>query len=410
MRDFITIVFLSLLLASPGWSSPLGASREVHENAKSDFGRLQAARSALEQAHESLASEIEALKSDRGVRLAPDVQDAALGDRLQRAKAMAAELAALDRRVTAARAAYVDARLALVTDLEAEIVRLQVSLSEVGRETRLARFQRLKALVEERRMLPAAPIERRAPVTLPTAPDGLIVSPEELRELVDETRDHAERVQAQLDQINARVNALKQRRRLLQAATDFQRDDSLFSEGERNRRVVTDAREGLPTILGPVRPAVTSAPGAQTNRPETAQGEAFDGDQAGASIPEPNEANAGDEQADPQAESAGASPSRGGDAAEDFETADGPPAAITPNVAMPYTGGDEGSITGAERLIRLGDAFDSSILEGDVDDLSPAGVEQQIRALMTRRSALIEKRVALDNRRRDLEQRAIDAP
>ena len=60
-------------------------------------------------------------------------------------------------------------------------------------------------------------------------------------------------------------------------------------------------------------------------------------------------------------------------------------------------------------MIRLGDAFDPSILEGDVDDLSPAGVEQQIRALMARRGALMEKKTALSSRRQDLERRAVDA-
>ena len=288
MRHTLTIFVLSLLLATPVWASPLGDTRQVHESAKSDFGRLWAARSALDQAHEALAGEIETLKSARGAELVPDVQDGTLDNRLKRAKAMALELADLDRRVAAARTAYAGARSALVTALESEILRLQVSLSEVGREERLARFERLRTLVEERRALPVAPVAKTAPVVLPAPPDGVVVSAEELRELVDETRDHAERVQAQLDQITARVDALRERRRLLRAAADFHRDDALFAESERNRRVVTGAREGLPTVQGPVRTVSNPADGEPNGRAPAPQGESddLDGAQAQAN-PEP---------------------------------------------------------------------------------------------------------------------------
>jgi len=325
--------------------------------------------------------------------------------------------------VTAARIAYAGARSALVTALESEILRLQVSLSEVNRDERLVRFERLRALVEERRTLPAAPVAKSAPVVLPAPPDGVVVSAEELQELVDETRDHAERVQAQLDQITARVDALRERRRLLRAAVDFHRDDALFAESERNRRVVTGAREGLPTVQGPVRTASTPEDDGSSGRVSPPEGESndFDGAEAQASPGAPDEASPpaaegddgrgapGSDAPEPERESdsqaggsdPGSEPSLGSAVSE------APPS--LPAVASPHQGGADGLGPGSDRMIRLGDAFDPSTLEGDVDDLSPAGVEQQIRALMARRGVLVEKRTALSSRRKDLERRAVDA-
>jgi len=380
----------------------------------------------LEQAHEALAGEIETLKSARGSQLGPDAQNVVLDERLKRAKAMAADLAALDRRVTAGRAAYVQARSALVTALESEILRLQVSLSEVSREERLVRFERLRVLVEERRTLPAAPIVERTPVRLPTTPNGVVVSAEELRELVDETRDHAERVQTQLTQITTRVSALRERRRLLQAAVDFQRDESLFAESERNRRIVTGAREAMPTVQGPVRTGSNSADGNPQPQVTNPASENSDPDEqnaapsrggGGAAEPPAGESEADDgRNGDTSTDSA--SPDQDEDSASDGREpevlpgveSDGDSVSELPMaVVSPHLGGGDVEGVPTERMVQLGDAFDPSILDGDVDDLSPNGVEQQIRALEARRGTLIKKREALSKRRKDLERRAIDA-
>ena len=79
-----------------------------------------------------------------------------------------------------------------------------------------------------------------------------------------------------------------------------------------------------------------------------------------------------------------------------------------PSLASPHEG-QAGDGTGTDRMIRLGTAFDPAMLDGDVDSLSPAGVEQQIRALMEQRGKLVKKRLELSHRQRALERRAVDA-
>ena len=417
MNRIGTIIGLVALLSGAASAAPLGDTREVHAVTRSDFGRLSSARSVLDQSYEALAAEIETLKGARGSQLGPAPQDGALDDRLKRAKAIAEELAELDRRVGRAQAAYAEARSALVTALESEILRLQLSLSEVSRDERVARFEVLRSLVEERRTLPAFVAERRASVVLPATSVDVVASAEELRELVDETRDHAERVRAQLDRVIARVGVLQARRRLLQAAMDFQRDDALFAEGERNRRVVTATREGIATVGGPVRrvpgdptegadegtAAEVEAPDPQADPsgplPAAEPPARSDSDADGAEPPAANEAGArssGDDDGD------GAAPTDLANDSTGFAT-EQPPALASPHQGVREAGG------GSERAVRLDDAFDPVMLEGEVDTLSPEGVERQIRALLARRAALLNQHGELSERRGVLERRVVDA-
>jgi len=409
MRCLGTIIGLLTILAGAASASPLGDTREAHALAKSDFSRLSSARSVLDQSYDALAGEIETLKASRSSQLGPATEDAALDERLKRGKGMAEELAELDRGVRRARRAYVEARSSLVTVLESEILRLQLSLSEVSREERQVRFETLRSLVDERRTLPALPVERRAPIELPPTLDDVVSSPEELRELVDETRDHAERVRAQLDQVNARVEALRARQRLLQAAMDFERDDALFAEGERNRRVVTETREGIATVGGPIRTA-----------PPTPVEEAEAGPRAAEPDPAPQAGADPSEAGSPPADSppADSPPARDSASERSDDDADGAEGDLTlnaddfageppPALASPHQGVRDAE-GGSERMIRLNDAFDPVMLEGEVDNLSPEGVELQIRALLARRAGLMKQRGELSTRRGDLERRAVD--
>ncbi|MCA9539701.1 MAG: hypothetical protein KC620_12480, partial [Myxococcales bacterium] len=247
MRRLLPFIALLLALAAPAMAAPLDDARLAHQTAEKTLAALDQKRAELDRQHERLAVEIEALKTKNDNPLLPGVRSPRLDARLKDARALAERLGALDREVRDANAQVEQTRESLRDHLDAELAHLRLTLAEADAADRRAIFEAMRALVDERGALAAAaPAPSTVTATLPTPPDDEMASPGELRELADEAGDHAEQVRRQLDTLEERLGALEERRRLVRAALAFQRDDSLFGQDERNRRLARRT-EGIGT-------------------------------------------------------------------------------------------------------------------------------------------------------------------
>lgn len=421
MRRLLPLLFV-LLAARPGFAGPVDDARAVLAQQQATLVEAEAERSALSQAHEALARTIGALKS--GPALLPGVTDPRLDARLKEARALAERLAERDRAVAEARSRVADARAALVSRIEIELGALRTAIATAPRGERRGLFEAQRALIDERaRLLSAEAAD--APdtdVALPAIDDDEASSPDELRELADETRDNAEKVGAHLAALEARLDALRARRRLLRAAMAFRRDDALFAEDERGRRVLRgeapqgaavgrpgrgaepdgeDPGEasgggGAPVAVGddgPAAPNRGGAPDAPEGAGADAPGAGDEAPQAGAGGEDDGDGFSGDQ------DNGAADPTAGGV----FDPS--PPAAPDPAPSAPAPVEDPGAPTGGGAIV-FEDAFDPALLAGEVDDLSPGAVSAQIQAVEARRNALEAARRQLDDRRRALEDRA----
>ncbi len=408
-----------LLAARPGGAAPVDDARAALAQQQATLTQAETERGALAQAHEALARTIGALKS--GPALLPGVTDPRLDARLKEARALAERLAERDRAVAEARARVADARAVLVSRIEIELGALRSAIATAPRGERRGLFEAQRALIDERaRLLSAeAADDPDTDVALPAIDDDEASSPDELRELADETRDNAEKVGAHLAALEARLDALRARRRLLRAAMAFRRDDALFAEDERGRRVLrgeapqgaavgrpgrgaeTDTEDpgeasggGAPVSVGDDGPAAPNRGGA----PEAPSGADAPGPddgapQAGAGGSDEGDGFSGDQ------DNGAADPTGGGA----FEPT--PPAAPDPAPSAPAPVETPGAPASGGAII-FEDAFDPALLAGDVDDLSPGAVSAQIQAVEARRKALEAARRQLDDRRRALEDRA----
>ncbi len=354
------------------------------DDVRATLARLDAERAGLAADNERLGAEIAAVKASARAPLLPGVSTGRLDELLKTAREVAARLEALDREAAAA-------RVVLAAALEAEVAEVRRSLPGLTGAAQKQQFERLRGLVAERERLVAAASRR---VELPAA--GSDASADELRELADEARDHSESVQSQLSTLEARLQELQARRRLFRAADNFARDEALFGEGERIRRVVRVDRETLAAgaanpAARPDAPLAAKVPGRDEN------GAGFDvatEDDAPGAAPPPMDAFA------PEAVA-------GGDA-DGSRAAGAEPA---PPGEIGFAGGGIGpSADGAGGgALVVGDALDPALVVGNAENLSPQALADHIRQIEARREALRKTAKALEDRRRDLERRAREA-
>lgn len=409
MLSFLRALCVVLAFAAPAAAEPIDDARAAYEASRVALAQVEQSRAELDASHERIAGEIEALKAAGGPLL-PGVSDPRLDRKLKQAGYLAEQLSSYDREAAVIRARLTEAREALLGLLDAELAQRRLALAEAPAADRRALFDSLRGLITERQTIAARAVVAQAPEpALPSAPADPDASPDELRELADETRDHAEQVRRQLSVIDSRLDGLRERQRLTRAAMAFQRDGALFAQDERNRTVVR----------APSNPRLAVAergdPGQPTGGdPALGVGDAAD-DGGQERAPDPN-ANPEADSADDRASNDGEPESfAGGEGAEsDFDdqgAADPAADGLVDEVAAPSLspGGeavDAPEIGGGDAL--LGEAFDPDLLAGDVDDLSPGAVSRQIEALERRKAELAAARAKLDDRRRSLEQQATE--
>jgi hypothetical protein len=378
-----TLVALVLALgAGTAAAAPVDDARASAAAARDTLARLDAERAGLAAENERLGAEIAAVKASGRAPLLPGVSTGRLDELLKSARDVAARLEALDRDAAAA-------RTALTAALDVEVVEVRKSLPGLTGAAQKARFEELRTLIAERERLVAASSRR---VELPAA--GSDASADELRELADEARDHAESVQSQLATLETRLQELQARRRLFRAAGNFARDEALFGEAERTRRVVRVDRETL--AAGAANPAARpSAPMAakEPGRDETGTGITTQDDAPGAAAPP----------ADTFAPEAGGNDTDGTRAAGTAEAA--PPA----DFGLPGggIGPSAGGATGGALVVD--DALDPALVVGSAENLTPQALAEHIRKIEARREALRKTAKALEDRRRELERRAHEA-
>lgn len=430
LLPYLLALLLSAGLALPAMAGPLDDARSAHARAETALADIESRRAAVDRTHEKLAGEIETLKATTGSPLL-GVRDPRLDSRLKEAGALAGRLAELDRQAGAARDALDAARRTLVSTLDAELAARRAELARAPAMERRGRFEALRALIEERQTLVAA--ARVAPAksapALPAPPTDESASPDELRELADETRDHAEQVQGQMSMLEQQLAALRERQRLVRAAVAFGRDEALFVQDERNRRVVRreegvagaepertntptgrDADDGPAGALAgnngdPGREA--DAPAPQPESPDAPPQEA-DNAEGGEGPPEADPQAGAEGESDRYQDDGAGADSPGGDFEMSPDPADPGPAlgADGPSPeALPAGGIDD--VGGVAGRTVVTDVFDPTLLD-DLDDLSPEAVARRIKALEARRAKLQQTRGELEARFTDLERRADD--
>lgn len=401
-----TSLLLGLLLTSL-WGAAaaqpaLQPARQAWAQAQAQLDALSAQQAELSAQQATLAERIEGLKAGEGRRL-PGLPDAQLQEHLQRAQQLAARLSAIDRAHQEALKAAQHSGAALSEALGQQMLQVQAQIAKAPAAERAALFEQLRGLAQEQTALnqPTAAASTAAPAAMPRIADELADAlPEELRELADEAHDHAQRVRQQLAQIEAHLSQLKKRRRLLRATAALQRDDHLFAEGERGRRLVRSQNQQ------PGRGVSVGASGSANERPG---GEA---DSAEPSGPEGTfEPNVGAEPTPPASDpstdhemSWGAGPAEMGGAGGGGGGGGEPP---TPQWTPPPTAEPlDTQLPDQIGQISLNIALDPAILAGDGQNLSPRTLAQQIAAVEAQRKALEASAQALEARQRRLERRA----
>lgn len=381
--------------------------RDRFAAAQADLSTLDAERTRVVAEHERLAGQIELLKSAGEARLVPGLPDGRLDGLLKSAQRLAEQLADLDRRHAGALAEATAQQRALVAALGEALLAQQAQVALAAPAERSARFAALRSLAAEQAAVSRAVVAPARPLTgLPRVEvaDLDAASPDELRELADEAQDHAERVRRQLAQVEARLDDLKARRRVLRAAVAFRRDEALFAEGERNRVTV----RGDAPAPGRGTP-VTSGNGGNTGNPLPVG-------EVGTGSPDPSPAPPAENASDGDQAGAPETPGRGSD---DFGNSgggqpdsDGLPGVETPNVdvsppvAEPVGAGDVFGPTPTGSLGGIDQSLDPALFAGGAEDLSPRGIARQIAAVEAHRKALAASAVALEARRKALEAQA----
>lgn len=419
-------ILFAALVALPALAGPLDGPRRAHAAAAEDLARAEAERAALDRTHEALAAEIEVLKAVAEHPLLPGVRDPRLDARLKEARAVAEDLAALDRAVAAARDAERAGRRALMAALDAELAARREALAAAPPAARRALFDDLHDLIDERQALARAFRAERGPPTpaLPAPPADEVASPDELRELADETRDHTEQVQSQLAVLQSRLAALRERQRLVRAAHAFRRDDALFAQDERNRQVVRRADGIAVATADPDKSPAARGDGAGVGgetgggAPPTDEPMAGGPPEAPERQPDPAAPPPADDADHDGAEGSGDDQPPGfegqfdGDGVpEDPQAGGAPEPPPDPGVgvgaeipeAVPAGAADPGGAF--DGTISYQEAFDPTRLD-EVDDLSPEALARRIEAIEARRKALLERKAGLEARSADLERRA----
>lgn len=414
MRLYLPLLLALLLSALPVSAAPIDDARGRHVEAQAAFTQLDGERAALAAQNERLAAEIAAAKEAVRPPLLPGGQ---LDGLLKNARDLAMRLEALDRDAAAARARLEAARTALVGLLDGEIDAARRALPGLTGAAQRAEFERLRALAAERDALRTSLAAPGRKVELPAVADAGDASSDELRELADEARDHAETIQARLAALEERLQSLQARRRLVRAAQAFVRDEALFGEGERTRRVVRVDRDALGA----------GAAGPDSARNPDPPVAAVDGRAGGGPAAEPAGASRDDDQAPPPPEAGGGAEFAEGDAPGAENDFDGQasgagdpadPAAVPDEPAAPPepvgeigVAGDLGTLgdSSAGAPLVVDEAFDPGLVVGDVDDLSPQALAEHIKRVEAKREALRRTARALEERRRELERRAQQA-
>lgn len=448
MARFLPLL-LVLLWALPVTASPLEDVRQRLGAASAQAARVEGARAELARENEQLAAQIASAKSAARAPLLRGVSGGRLDDLLKQARSVAERLEALDREATDLDAQADAARAALMAALDARIAETRSALAGARGDAQRRQFETLRGLIAERQAVAQAASRRDAPardrpVELPGMADAADASPNELRELADEVRDHTSSVRDQLRDLEDRLNALRARRRMLRAELAFVRDDALFDEDERNRQTVrlredalqpgskvavdgdrstsgrdpgesadrTGTTAGAPvadTARGAGNGAESPAPPPAPQDEAPPAGARGDSDSDGAQ--DPSEGSFG---GDPGAPAGGGAPP-GGAAEDDGDTLghtpvpDPDPVAPAPPELSPASGFNDPVVIDSGERLMVGDALDPSLLIGEVDDLSPTALAEQIRKVEARRRELERTAKALEARSQALEKRAEDA-
>lgn len=433
------VVALSLALAvgasaAAGAAPAADAARAAVERAAADVSDIDARRDLLAAEHEALARRIARMKAAGSADILPGVDSGELDALLKTSRARAVALQIEDEALAMATERLAVAHHALRAALDTEIAATRASLPSLDADARAVEFSVLRALLDERQILvraESAALEARDDSVELPAVDGEAHSPDELREFADEVRDHEEQARRRLAEMTKQLEALRNQRRLLRAAADFARDEALFGESERNRRVVRYAVRPVNTGTasatdkgsdtgGESRGAASSSDESPT-LPRDSGGVAATQGEDPPGAPSPGPAASNESPADGRSEGGADSDGDAADGAfgagaadptvefDDDGVAPAPaPAAHVPSeppvAEVVYDGA--GTVPDPTGRLVIEQHADLELMTDGIGDLSIESLGERIRLIEAHRVGLEQTVMELENRQRALDERA----
>ncbi len=230
---------LSLVVVTPVGAEPRGPGLARLQGdiaaARTEVERLHAMVERQSAAHEQLVERIVRFRAMSMPRFTIEA--------LQRsARAMAEALDRLQAKEREARA-----RLDRVTARARRIVQARLAALEAARPE--SKAARLRWIDDQARLLAFLATLEPGAGTLPRIPDaspGPTDGPEELSELADELSDVRDRYQDHAKELARKIAELERRRRLLKMAEEITRDQGLFDESMRYRKVGVVTKTNAP--------------------------------------------------------------------------------------------------------------------------------------------------------------------
>ncbi len=392
-------LLLLLFLLSAAQATPLEPIRQRYQGLKEQQRRIERQRAGASQSYDQLSRRIEALKAERRPLL-PGLPARELDTLLKRARGQAESLEVLDRKVQLLSAQREKAHLELLKSLEQALSQERKALAKSPAQERRAHFERLRALIQERSQMLQTP--KPAPETL-VQEDLSGSSPEELREMADEISDHAEAIDQQLRLLDAQIQAAQERQSLIRAAQAFRRDESLFAEDERHRRLVRRERSGTPITARRPNPDTSKKPvPMEVSTGPTVVEVDRDTDGDGDEMERQSEMEGGEGEAFGSNDAADPSEEPAAPAPPNYSEPEPAPPAL--EVGIPISAALEPSQGGSGLLVET--AFELGSNWADPGGLSSPELRRLIQQMRERREQLKSSAKAMELRRRALESRA----
>ncbi len=232
-------ILVALTFSVPGMQGLMqGASFEAaqqrYEETVKERQSVMQEITRLEEKHDRLVQRITRMKKDADTGLTARL---ALEDMLAQSKSLSDELDQLNHRIQALDNTLSGRRSALVGAVDREMRALERSLAKASAAERRKIVKELNALRAQRQTwtkpLPSGPTSGDVSAALSLA--GEAEAPEELLAAADEIEDTEDQLARRMKAIDARIQELKEARRLMRRASEFSREERFFEEVDRDR-------------------------------------------------------------------------------------------------------------------------------------------------------------------------------
>jgi hypothetical protein len=227
-----TLLVLLLGLAPAAGAATLAEAEQASASARQGLSSLRTRQQAARGELATVARQVEAAKAARAgeAGVLPGSEFERL---LQRSQELSNQLTQLAQQLAAGEAQARATDEALLAALNAEVEQLRARAATASRAERPAVLGRLRSLREAQMRVTA----RLPPASVPALQTRSSEDPEELLEQADALRDGEDKVRAQLQRVQQRLEQARAARELDRRMGDFARDDALFDDSDRRFRM-----------------------------------------------------------------------------------------------------------------------------------------------------------------------------